>query len=199
LATTCALDIYGAAIALDARNEVYLSNRAAALIHLKRYIEAIDDCKRAVALDPGFSRAHERLMSAYRHLEMHDLEAEALGEVVKLNPTGRIANDLRSAQKRVGGVATQSAPDVCGDTGASGIPDLDALMGAMSGAGVAGAGGVPDLGSLTGMMGAGEDTWVEFEESRGKGVDKDGTGSRGSGYGREKQSDKYGREASRDD
>jgi hypothetical protein len=131
---------------------------------------------------------------------MHDLEAEALGDAAKLNPTGRIENDLRPAQKRVGGVATQSAPDVCGDTGASGISDLDALMGAMSGAGVADASGVPDLGLLMGMMGAGEDNWVESEESRAKGVDMDGTGSKGSGYGRrEEQSGKYGREASRGD
>jgi small glutamine-rich tetratricopeptide repeat-containing protein alpha len=156
-----ALDKYGAAIALDASNAVYLSNRAAALIHLKRYSEAIDDCKRAVALDPGFSRAHERLASAYRHLGMHDLETEALGEAAKLNPAdARIANDLRAAQQRVGGVATQSAAGVRGGAGANGMPDLGALMGAMSGAGGAGtggadAGGIPDLGSLMGMMGAG--------------------------------------------
>ena len=39
----------------------YRANRAAALIGLERYEEAAADCVRAIILDTGYTRAHQRL------------------------------------------------------------------------------------------------------------------------------------------
>ncbi|KAJ8534504.1 hypothetical protein K7X08_016232 [Anisodus acutangulus] len=58
-----ALSLYDKAIAISPGNAVLHSNRAAALIGLKRLGEAVRECEEAIRLDPSYVRAHQRLGS----------------------------------------------------------------------------------------------------------------------------------------
>ncbi|KAL1537937.1 TPR repeat-containing thioredoxin TTL1-like [Salvia divinorum] len=58
-----ALSLYDKAIALSPGNAAYHFNRAAALMGLRRLVEAARDCEQAIGLDPGYVRAHHRLGS----------------------------------------------------------------------------------------------------------------------------------------
>ncbi|KAK6134675.1 hypothetical protein DH2020_031600 [Rehmannia glutinosa] len=58
-----ALSLYDKAIALSPGNAAYHFNRAAALIGLRRLVEAARECEEAIRLDPGYVRAHHRLGS----------------------------------------------------------------------------------------------------------------------------------------
>ncbi|KAJ3694270.1 hypothetical protein LUZ60_009750 [Juncus effusus] len=63
-----ALKVYDRAVSMQPDNAVCRSNKAAALIGLKRYGEAVKECEEAVRLDPAFGRAHQRLASLYLRL-----------------------------------------------------------------------------------------------------------------------------------
>ncbi|ERM94172.1 hypothetical protein AMTR_s00010p00179080 [Amborella trichopoda] len=56
-----ALVLYETAIALDPDRSSYRSNKGAALMGLGRLLEAVDECREAVRLDPSYARAHHRL------------------------------------------------------------------------------------------------------------------------------------------
>ncbi|XP_047963730.1 TPR repeat-containing thioredoxin TTL1-like [Salvia hispanica] len=58
-----ALSLYDKAIALSPGNAAYHFNRAAALMGLRRLVEAARECEHAIGLDPGYVRAHHRLGS----------------------------------------------------------------------------------------------------------------------------------------
>lgn len=49
------------AIELDGRNAVYYCNRAAAHSKLNQHQNAIDDCKKAINIDPLYSKAYGRM------------------------------------------------------------------------------------------------------------------------------------------
>jgi len=53
--------IFIRAIELDGRNAVYYCNRAAAHSKLNQHQAAIDDCKKAIAIDPLYSKAYGRM------------------------------------------------------------------------------------------------------------------------------------------
>ncbi|KAJ4729670.1 TPR repeat-containing thioredoxin TTL1-like [Melia azedarach] len=63
-----ALKLYDKAISMSPENAAYRSNRAAALTAMGRLPEAVSECEEAVRLDPGYSRAHQRLASLYFRL-----------------------------------------------------------------------------------------------------------------------------------
>lgn len=58
-----ALSFYDRAIAVSPATAVYYFNRSAALIGLRRLVEAVRECEEAIRLDPGYVRAHHRLGS----------------------------------------------------------------------------------------------------------------------------------------
>ncbi|XP_022975917.1 TPR repeat-containing thioredoxin TTL1-like [Cucurbita maxima] len=60
-----ALALYNRAIDLDSENAVYYSNKGAALIGLNRLMEAIEECKKALKIQPSYQRAHQRLATIY--------------------------------------------------------------------------------------------------------------------------------------
>lgn len=60
-----ALALYDRAIDLDSENAVYYSNKGAALIALDRLMEAIEECKKALKIQPSYQRAHHRLATTY--------------------------------------------------------------------------------------------------------------------------------------
>lgn len=49
------------AIELDGRNAVYYCNRAAAHSKLNQHQAAINDCKKAIVIDPSYSKAYGRM------------------------------------------------------------------------------------------------------------------------------------------
>lgn len=60
-----ALSLYDRAIMMSPENAACRSNRAAALTMLGRVGEAVMECEEAVRLDPGYSRARQRLATLY--------------------------------------------------------------------------------------------------------------------------------------
>ncbi|GFP79615.1 tpr repeat-containing thioredoxin ttl1 [Phtheirospermum japonicum] len=58
-----ALGFYDKAIALSPGNAAYHFNRSAALMGLRRLVEAARECEEAIKFDPGYVRAHHRLGS----------------------------------------------------------------------------------------------------------------------------------------
>jgi len=81
---------------------VHYSNRAAALIMLGRFAEAIEDCNTATSLDPLFARAH--LRSARASLSMGD----AFTTYHKLNKVMR----MQEEQGNVGGEVFREASEM---------------------------------------------------------------------------------------
>ncbi|KAL3631462.1 hypothetical protein CASFOL_024446 [Castilleja foliolosa] len=63
-----ALTLYDKAIAMSPANATYHFNRAAALMGLKRLVEAVRECEEAIRLDPGYVRAQHRLGSLFLSL-----------------------------------------------------------------------------------------------------------------------------------
>lgn len=71
---TRAYNAYSAALQLSPvgpSSHVFLSNRAASLLSLKRYSAAAVDARRAVALAPTFGKAHARLGQALYFLKQY--------------------------------------------------------------------------------------------------------------------------------
>ncbi|KAK1439638.1 hypothetical protein QVD17_05458 [Tagetes erecta] len=102
-----ALSFYDRAIGLSPANAAYHCNRAAALMGLKRLIEAVKECDEAIKLDPGYVRAHHRLGSllislgqvenARRHLYFKEFQPDP-NEVQRLQLVEKHLNkcsDLR--------------------------------------------------------------------------------------------------------
>lgn len=52
---------YSKAIELNNTNAIYYSNRAAAYSHIGQHHKAIEDCKRAIVIDPLYVKAYSRL------------------------------------------------------------------------------------------------------------------------------------------
>ena len=58
-----AVDAYTSAIEADPSEATYHGNRAAALLMLKKYDEALQDCKQAIKMDPMFVKAFVRFLT----------------------------------------------------------------------------------------------------------------------------------------
>ncbi|KAH6788724.1 tetratricopetide-repeat thioredoxin-like 1 [Perilla frutescens var. frutescens] len=58
-----ALSLYDKAIAISPGNATFHFNRAAALMGLRRLVEAVRECEEAIRLDPSYVKAHHRLGS----------------------------------------------------------------------------------------------------------------------------------------
>ena len=61
-----ALDMYSKAINLDGGNPVFYCNRAAAHSKMNNHHLAIEDCQRAIDMDPSYSKAYGRMGLAHR-------------------------------------------------------------------------------------------------------------------------------------
>nr|XP_023397019.1 small glutamine-rich tetratricopeptide repeat-containing protein alpha isoform X2 [Loxodonta africana] len=104
-----AVHFYGKAIELNPANAVYFCNRAAAYSKLGNYAGAVQDCERAIAIDPSYSKAYGR-MGLQKHSEAvayykKALELDPDNETYKSNL--KIAElKLREAPSPTGGVGT---------------------------------------------------------------------------------------------
>lgn len=62
------------------KNEAIYTNRALTYIQMKEFRKAIEDCERALDLNPNFGKAHKRMSKAYLglgdldviHIHIHD-------------------------------------------------------------------------------------------------------------------------------
>nr|XP_043607899.1 small glutamine-rich tetratricopeptide repeat-containing protein [Erigeron canadensis] len=92
---TEAIELYTVAIAISNDNAVYYCNRAAAYTQITQYTEAIQDCRKAIAIDPNYSKAYSRLGFIYnaqgKYLDAVDkgymkaLELDPNNESIKRN------------------------------------------------------------------------------------------------------------------
>lgn len=84
-----AYNAYSAALQLSPvgpSSHVFLSNRAASLLSMKKYGEAATDARRAVALAPTFGKAHARLGQSLYFLKDYDGAVAAYEEAVRYEP-----------------------------------------------------------------------------------------------------------------
>lgn len=133
---------YSEAIALDASNVVYLSNRAAAYSSSSQHAKAVEDAQAAIKLDPKFSKAYSRLGLAQYALgnAKESMEAYKSGMEVEGTPSEAMKRGYETAKKRVEEDGVSSEVETTRDA-----------SGADAGAGAgAGAGGLPDLLSIFG-------------------------------------------------
>ncbi|KAK9827318.1 hypothetical protein WJX81_003977 [Elliptochloris bilobata] len=82
-------------IALHPTNEVYFSNRAAALTLLRRHAEALADGKRAVALKPQWAKGWARVAAAHAGLAEHEEAREAYERALELEPDDQALQEAR--------------------------------------------------------------------------------------------------------
>eukprot|EP00586_Coscinodiscus_wailesii_P021067 CAMPEP_0172495940 /NCGR_PEP_ID=MMETSP1066-20121228/79746_1 /TAXON_ID=671091 /ORGANISM="Coscinodiscus wailesii, Strain CCMP2513" /LENGTH=318 /DNA_ID=CAMNT_0013267967 /DNA_START=17 /DNA_END=973 /DNA_ORIENTATION=- len=77
---------------------VYYANRAAALIHLQKYSEAVSDCDVALILNPSYLKALIRRMSANEKLEKTEEALADAKKAAELQPSNR---DVRKHVQRL--------------------------------------------------------------------------------------------------
>lgn len=90
---TRAYNAYSAALQLSPvgpSSHVFLSNRAAALLSLKRYSAAATDARRAVALAPTFGKAHARLGQALYFLKDYAGAVAAYEDAIQYEPDNQV-------------------------------------------------------------------------------------------------------------
>ena len=125
---TRAYNAYSAALQLSPvgpQSHVYLSNRAAALLSLKRYAAASVDARRAVALAPSFGKAHARLGQALYFLRDYQGAVAAYEEAVELEPDNSVTwTYLNKARQKLERQRAKEAESAAGG-GASGGEDQD--------------------------------------------------------------------------
>mmetsp|Transcript_17522 Transcript_17522/g.26608 ORF Transcript_17522/g.26608 Transcript_17522/m.26608 type:complete len:588 (+) Transcript_17522:63-1826(+) len=102
---TRAYNAYSAALQLSPvgpSSHVFLSNRAAALLSLKRYSAAATDARRAVALAPTFGKAHARLGQSLYFLKDYEGAVAAYEEAVHFEPDNEVTKTyLQKARNKL--------------------------------------------------------------------------------------------------
>ncbi|BGP41563.1 Small glutamine-rich tetratricopeptide repeat-containing protein 2 [Rhodotorula kratochvilovae] len=148
-----AIAAYTDAIAKDARNPVYLSNRAAAHSSLQDFQAAVDDARAALAIDPTFSKAYSRLGHALFSLGEYAEAVEAYEKGLELDPSNAtMKSSLATARSRLPAGEKKDGEDAAeGSVSRSGAPAAGAGAGPGAG-GIPGfpgmGGGMPDLASM---------------------------------------------------
>mmetsp|Transcript_36776 Transcript_36776/g.89051 ORF Transcript_36776/g.89051 Transcript_36776/m.89051 type:complete len:1626 (-) Transcript_36776:2830-7707(-) len=90
---TRAYNAYSAALQLSPvgpSSHVFLSNRSAALLSLKRYTAAATDARRAIALAPTFGKAHARLGQSLYFLKDYEGAIVAYEDAIHYEPDNAI-------------------------------------------------------------------------------------------------------------
>nr|XP_045585444.1 small glutamine-rich tetratricopeptide repeat-containing protein alpha-like isoform X1 [Procambarus clarkii] len=139
---TEALDCYTKAISKDCLNAVYYCNRAAAHSKLNNQREAIEDCKRALEIEPQYSKAYGRMGLAYSSLNDHHQAKECYKKALELEPDNdSYRGNLSIAEEKILR-EPQPRANSLGGFGPGGLP-----FGLGNLAGLGGPGG-PDLASM---------------------------------------------------
>ena len=91
---------------------MFLSNRAAALLSLKRYAAAATDSRRAVALAPTFGKAHARLGQSLYFLKDYEGAVSAYEEAVHYEPDNKVTETyLQKARNKLAKQQGKYGPD----------------------------------------------------------------------------------------
>ncbi|KAI2606559.1 hypothetical protein GGR54DRAFT_633410 [Hypoxylon sp. NC1633] len=161
-----AIDFYTQALTLTPSNPIYLSNRAAAYSAARDHGSARTDAERAVALDPGYTKAWSRLGLARFALGDAKGSMEAYRQGIEHEGSGgsdAMRKGFETARRRVDELEAEAAtadPSLNSPTtpgsrgGGGGGPDLASLASLLGGGaggnreGGGGGGGMPDLGSI---------------------------------------------------
>jgi tetratricopeptide (TPR) repeat protein len=133
---------------------VYHSNRAAALISLKKYKEAVADCHAAIALDADYAKAHYRLGAAMVELGQLDeavpVYTTAIQKCTNAQSVfkGTIETQLGKLQTKISARDAPSMPS----GGGGGQPDFASVMQGLGPMlqGLGGGAGGMDFGALLG-------------------------------------------------
>ena len=115
-----AADCYTAALKLSPagpQSHVYFSNRAAALVSLRKFHDAILDSERSLSLKPDYGKAHARLGLAHFLLGNYQQAKEAYTVALRYEPDNKASKSyLEKAVKRLaeteGTKSKESAPEV---------------------------------------------------------------------------------------
>ncbi|NWI20090.1 SGTB protein, partial [Crypturellus soui] len=128
---SAAVDCYTKAIELDPNNAVYycnilflpspLSFRAAAQSKLNKYSEAIKDCKRAIEIDPKYSKAYGRLGLALTSANKYEEAITSYQKALDLDPE----NDSYKSNLKI---AEQKLRDMSSPTGTGLSFDMASLI-----------------------------------------------------------------------
>jgi small glutamine-rich tetratricopeptide repeat-containing protein alpha len=153
-----AIDKYTQALALNPDNAIYLSNRAAAYSNNREHEKAVADAKKALELDPSYTKAYSRLGLAHYALGNAQASMDAYKKGLDSegdSPSDAMKRGYETAKKRVeeqldAGNEDKSAAvepttrstdaGAGAGAGAGGFPGFPGLGG--------GAGGFPDLSAL---------------------------------------------------
>lgn len=110
-----ALECYTQALRLcptGPQSHVYFSNRAAALLSMKMFDEAILDSERALSLAPSYSKAHARLGLAHFLLGDYRRAMEAYTVALKYEPDNKSSKAyLEKAAKKLAAMGELEAPN----------------------------------------------------------------------------------------
>lgn len=129
-----AYDSYTKAIETNSDGEgshIYYSNRAAASMYLNNYDDAINDCKKALEIDPTFIRALTRLAKAYIYENKYVDAEECLERAKRLDSDNTEVKNLMNEvkEKRSSENGGSSAGSGAAPGGFPNIPNLDNLGG----------------------------------------------------------------------
>jgi tetratricopeptide (TPR) repeat protein len=109
-----AADAYTKALQLSPtgpHSHVYYSNRAAALVSMKRFTEAVQDSERSLALKPDYGKAHARLGLAHFLMGNYRPAVEAYTVALKYEPGNTSSkNYLEKAAKRLAESGAEPQP-----------------------------------------------------------------------------------------
>mgnify|MGYP005990566657 CR=1 FL=1 len=157
-----AAEAYSRALDISAsgpNSHIYLCNRAAAYLKLQQHSSAVEDAQAALALQPTYVKAFNRLGSAYYYQKLYPQAIAAYEGALDLEPSNATAVSGVAATKAAqeaaagGGSLASSAAATLPQQGATGgnpfggmDPAMLSQMAGMMGGG--GGGGMPDIGSM---------------------------------------------------
>jgi len=141
-----AITSYSKAIAIDPKNPVYYSNRAAAHSSKNDHLAAVGDAEKAISVDPQFVKAYHRLGHAQYCLGDYRAATDAFERGLKQDPTNAsLKGGLQNAQARIAADASEASMDAVDST----LPNVGGMADMLRNMGGAGrGGGMPDLASL---------------------------------------------------
>ncbi|KAG6919598.1 hypothetical protein DXG01_004262 [Tephrocybe rancida] len=99
-----AIRFYNQAIALDATNPIYFSNRAAAYSAKGDHLTAVGDSEKGIAADPKYMKAYQRLGHAYFCMGEFRKAAESFQRGLDITPdTDYLISSLQNVKQRLVG------------------------------------------------------------------------------------------------
>lgn len=105
-----AVGYYTKAIELESNNHIYFANRAAAFSHLKDHVSAINDCEKAIAINPKYPKAFHRLGTAHYFEGNYQRAADSFARALELDPDSeKYKTDLDRAKEKVAEVGPAAA------------------------------------------------------------------------------------------